>query len=140
MPDRTRTHLVILGVYGALIGLGLAALNWFTVVRVAGGSMLPALSPGDVVMVARRQPVVAGDIALLRSGRSLVLHRVTGVLGDGSIETRGDANPVADFSPTPAHRVRGRVVSVLPAGKALARWRAGGAYDTLPAQPDTARQ
>jgi len=135
-----RSNLLILGVYGVLVALGVGALNLFMVVRVAGGSMLPALTPGDVVLVAKRQHVTEGDVALLHSGESLVLHRVTEVRSDGSIETRGDANPISDFSPTPASRIRGRVTAVLPVGSVLARWRPGAACDTLPAQTDTARR
>ncbi len=135
-----RSTIPVVVAYGTLLALGLFATQWFSLIQVAGGSMMPALTPGDVVVVMKSELPEQGDIALLRSGQSLVLHRVIGVRGDGSINTRGDANPVADFTATRPSAVRGRVVAVLPIGAAVARWRRGGAYGTLPAQTHSTRR
>jgi len=140
MNLRVRSGIPVATAYGMLLVLGLLATNWFSVVTVAGGSMVPALLPGDVVIVTKSQRPAKGDIALVRSGHSLVLHRVTRLQADGSIRTRGDANPIADFAATPLSAVRGRVVAVLPLGGAVARWRHDGACDTLPAQTHSARR
>jgi signal peptidase I len=139
MVAARQSGVLPLAAYGLLVAVGLACVNWLVVVRVAGGSMVPALLPGDIAVVTKAQPR-AGDIALLRSGSSLVLHRVARVLGDGSVSTRGDANPIADFSPTPRAAIRGRVALVLPFGATLARWRGGDACAKLPAQPHSSRQ
>ncbi|PKQ15339.1 MAG: signal peptidase I [Actinobacteria bacterium HGW-Actinobacteria-7] len=125
--------------YGLLALLGVLALRNYSVAWVSGGSMLPALVQGDVVVVAKSAPLRRGDIALLRPGATLVLHRVVHADPNGRVWTRGDANPVADLNPTAATHVRGRVVRVIPFGGLLHRWRGGGRCDTLPAQPHSAR-
>lgn len=116
--------------YSYLIGYVLVAvlcygaLRAFEPVRVSGGSMQPALYAGDLALVARAGGVDAGDIALLKpSGRGPVLHRVTRVLPDGSVVTRGDANASMDVLPTSEQQVTGRVVAVVPVGRWLKRWR-----------------
>ncbi len=140
MMQRLRYAMPHLLAYALLIcALGVAA-NCFAVVRVAGGSMAPALIPGDVVVVAKHQPPVRGSIVLMRPAETLVLHRVTSVAGDGSVRTRGDANPIADFSATPAAAIRGVVILVVPLGGALARWRRSETYATLPAQTHSTRR
>lgn len=50
--------------------------------RVAGSSMQPVLSPGDIVVVHRRMPG-AGDIALARRGDAEIIKRVSRIEGDG---------------------------------------------------------
>ena len=130
----------VLVAYLLIVSTGLLLRSHVVPVVVSGGSMRPALVPGDVVLVAQRRTPVAGDIALIHSGQSLVLHRVTRVLRDGSLMTRGDANPVGDFTPTQRENVRGRVVCVMRAGALLERWRRRVACDTLPAQTHTARR
>ena len=124
--------VVILAV---LIGVGSVALHYWKPVRVAGGSMRPALSPGDLVIVDVRGRVVRDQIALLRSPRhGLVLHRVIAKSADGSVRTRGDANTIPDFDSLPATAVIGPVVLVAPVGKLVERWRGSAACDTMTAQ------
>jgi signal peptidase len=87
---------------------------------IVGGSMEPALSAGDVV-VYRRGPAIAQGELIAFSSRSwprTVVHRAVGILPDGSIRTRGDANPIDDLTPVPREAVRGRVIVVVPAGSA----------------------
>ena len=76
MSLAARSSIPVAVAYATLLAAGLARYAWFSLVQVAGGSMMPALSPGDVVVVMKTRPPKAGDIALMRSGRSLVLHRV----------------------------------------------------------------
>jgi signal peptidase len=121
----------------ALIGLaGVLLLQGYVLVRVSGGSMKPALLPGDVVFVARTTQVSRGDIALLKPGAGMVLHRVARVEQAGRVWTRGDANPIADLNPVARRDVIGRVVRVLPLGGIVERWRAKDGYVTLPTQPN----
>jgi signal peptidase I len=118
-----------------LAAVGLALLQHWRPVRVAGGSMRPALSPGDLVVVDVRGHVIRDQIALLRSPRhGLVLHRVIAKDADGSVRTRGDANTIPDFDSLPATAVIGPVVLVAPVGKLVERWRGSAACDTMTAQ------
>lgn len=110
-----------------------------TPVRVAGGSMRPALVPGDIVLVSRNEPLRVGRIALMKAGSGLVLHRIIGIKADGSVRTRGDANPVADFTPTARQDVYGTATAVVPAGRLIERVKRV-ACATLPPQSDSTRQ
>lgn len=122
-------------IVGVAVGLGWPALRHWKPVRVAGGSMRPALSPGDLVVVHVDQPVSRNQIALLRSPRhGLVLHRVIAWQPDGSVRTQGDANPIEDFDSLAASTVVGPVVLVAPVGQLIERWRGSAAYDTMTAQ------
>lgn len=125
-----------------LVAAILAILLWrYEPITVAGGSMSPALHHGDLAIVRRRASVTPGDIALLRqAGHTAVLHRVTRREKDGSLVTRGDANPIDDFETAAPAEVAGVVVSVLPFGDAILRWRGTGESDTLSAQSDTRRR
>lgn len=73
-----------------------------------GSSMAPAIRAGDVVALApaQKDQLRVGDIALVRSGKILRLHRVASV---APLRTRGDnlagADPATD-------EVLGRAVSV----------------------------
>src|SRR6185369_14932402 len=66
--------------------------------------------------------IAVGDIVSLRSGdglKTIFTHRVTRVIyrADGIwVETKGDANRIADASITPATDVIGRVVLNVPYG------------------------
>ena len=65
-----------------------------------------------------------GDIALIREdGHSAVLHRVVAVRRNGTVRTRGDANPIGDFEPVPVRCITGRVIGVVPVGGLVERWR-----------------
>ena len=109
-------------------------------VRVAGGSMIPALNPGDLVLVDKRAKAGQGRIALLQSPRhGLVLHRIVSVGADGSVRTQGDANAVSDFDALPDSAVVGPVVAVVPVGAWIARWRGSASCDTMTAQQNSSR-
>src|SRR5579872_6250678 len=81
--------------------------------RVTGWSMLPAVWPGDTLMIesARTGGVTEGDIVLFGRERRLFVHRVVKNLGDSKFLTRGDAmsapDPVID-----RHELLGRVSSI----------------------------
>jgi signal peptidase len=117
---------------GAAVVAGVAVLGALVVVlllprlvhgaalTVRSGSMTPALSTGDLVVV---RPVDAaalhvGDIATYREqSGSLVTHRVVAVAGSGTNRTftfQGDANASADPEPVPAAAVQGRVWFTVP--------------------------
>jgi signal peptidase len=98
---------------------------------VLTGSMLPAVRPGDVALVAPavvgRATLRPGGIVLVRDpGRSsgFYLHRVVRYDDAGRIVTKGDANPTEDWPAVEAPRVAGQLRLVVPAvGLPLLWWR-----------------
>jgi len=107
----------ILGIIAVLLAAGVRPAV------VAGRSMEPALVPGDVCFASPWLGSRPGDVALFASGPGRpVLHRVVAVGSRGELRTRGDANRVPDPTPVVAADVRGRVVVVLPLGRALRGW------------------
>lgn len=96
---------------------------FFGATVVHGGSMRPAIVPGDVVIYRRSaEGVREGDVILFAHPEwpHGVVHRVVSFQSDGSVCTRGDANAVADRDPVPRLRIRGVEALVLPSGKAVA--------------------
>ncbi|MFA9518106.1 signal peptidase I [Halopenitus sp. H-Gu1] len=88
---------------------------------VLTASMTPAIAPGDVVIVADRDPetIVEGDVITFTRGTNEVpvTHRVTTVVEgvDGvAFETKGDANSDIDASFVPADNVIGTVILTIP--------------------------
>ncbi|HEY1206197.1 MAG: S26 family signal peptidase [Bryobacteraceae bacterium] len=80
--------------------------------RVLGGSMLPALWPGDVVDI-RAVPfaeLLPGEIAVFHRDSRVWAHRVVENNG-AALLTRGDAVPQDDPPVLPEH-LMGRVVSI----------------------------
>jgi len=104
-------------------------LGWsHGVLYVEGGSMEPALSPGDVIIYRRVSPRLAtGDLVVFQYAGGLVVHRVVGVMRDGTLRTAGDANDTADMTPLESTAVRGEVVLVLPLGHLAEKVAAIGA-------------
>jgi hypothetical protein len=80
--------------------------------RAMGGSMLPAIRPGDILDIrhAALSIVVAGDIVLFERAGALFVHRV--VRRDGrTLTTRGDAHWRAD-PPIDASQLLGTVTGL----------------------------
>jgi signal peptidase I len=129
-----------LAVLGIVLALVWAAHTLVAPVRVAGGSMAPAMVPGDIALVALGRNPIPGDIALIRvPGHEDVLHRVVQVADGGSVTTKGDANPIADFEPVPERQVAGRCIGVVPLGSLLARWRGNSACASMTSQANSTR-
>lgn len=75
-------------------------------IRATGTSMRPSLEPGTTIVLAPRssRAIAVGDVVLAMTRRgSYVLHRVC-ALGDGWVQTQGDANSRAD-TPVPLEAV-----------------------------------
>lgn len=92
--------------------------------QVSGTSMLPAIWPGDTLLIERMEghAVSEGDIVLFRRGRRLVVHRVTGRIetcAESRIVTRGDATPAPDL-PVAKADLLGRVSFISRNGKLIA--------------------
>lgn len=87
---------------------------------IGGGSMVPAIPVGSLVIEERIDPadLRPGDIVTVRLHNSVVLtHRVvrTAHLPDGlHLELKGDANAAADPVLVPASILAGRMVVSLP--------------------------
>ena len=141
-PERTWRRL------GALVA---RSYLWFLVVLVAwtavpvvfgfqsltvtSGSMLPALSPGMIVVTRSVEPsaIERGDIVATQPDRTsdqLVTHRVDELVDDSTIRTRGDANTVPD-EPVARDDVIGRARLVVPFAGLPAVWADGGRWELL---------
>ncbi len=96
----------------------LAARRWLDVVEVRGGSMSPALLPGDRLLVVRRAPRV-GDVVVAadpRDPRRELIKRVAN-LAAGRITLRGDNSAASTDA---------RAFGTVPVG--VVRWRAVARY------------
>ncbi len=89
---------------------------------VLSGSMEPAISSGDAIIVNEvpASTIAVGDVITYGGGERSppTTHRVIDVQEQGDqlvFETKGDANEDADRATTPASRVRGKVMD-LPVG------------------------
>ena len=91
--------------------------------RVMGWSMLPAIWPGDTLVIERIEngAVSEGDIILFRRDRRFFAHRVVGkssAAGDAQILTRGDALAQAD-PPVGDCDLLGKVTFIIRNGKCI---------------------
>ena len=80
--------------------------------RVFGGSMLPSIWPGDVLVI-QRTPVAGmglGDLILYASDSGFIVHRIV-KKGADSFTTRGDSLRVDD-QPVPYGRVLGKIAII----------------------------
>jgi len=86
-------------------------------VRVFGTSMFPAVLPGDVLVVQRKElgRLLLGDIVLFKRDDRLFAHRVVGQMdrnGVPCVVTSGDSLPAND-PPVFPHELLGRVTSIV---------------------------
>jgi hypothetical protein len=88
-------------------------------IKVTGTSMLPAVLPGDILTVVRRDcaELLPGQIVLCYRDEQLIAHRLTGKAGDRFF-TRGDSLCHHD-RPFREEEVLGQVVSVLRDGRCI---------------------
>lgn len=85
---------------------------------VLSGSMEPALSVDDVLVVKSQKEYFVDDMVVFNDHGTLVVHRIISIDGD-DITTKGDANDSADEAIT-AEVIKGKVIKVIPsAGKLL---------------------
>ena len=75
---------------------------------VLSGSMEPALSVDDLIVVIAREDYQVDDVVVYQSGSSLVVHRIVGI-DEGMVTTQGDANNVPD-DPVDSGTIKGAVV------------------------------
>jgi signal peptidase len=83
---------------------------------VMSGSMSPALSPGDLVIVKVIAPSIIniGDVVTVKSGEFVYTHRVVEKLGGDRFSLKGDANEDPDPGLVEASQIIGKVVLIFP--------------------------
>ncbi len=129
---------------GALaLGAAVALLRPVGRVEVAGGSMRPALEPGDRLLVVRRRSYRPGAVVAVadpRDGRLLV-KRVTAVDGAGGLVVTGDVPDASTdsrtFGPVPHALVRGQAVHRYAPAARAGRMPRPGRPPSLPSSPWT---
>ena len=93
----------------------------YACVVIVSGSMEPAVSTGDLLLVKAEQSYSPGDVVTYVSeSGSLITHRVQAVSTDGYV-TQGDANNAPDET-VQAQRILGKTVVVLSGLGAVIRW------------------
>ena len=120
----------------SLLGLVLLLSLWQTAARVLfhqnppylfgyaqltvlSGSMEPAFSAGDIVVIHKETEYAVGDIIAFQDEGVLTTHRIQENSPEGFI-TKGDFNNVPDMRVVPTGQVAGKVVLVIPKlGQAL---------------------
>jgi nickel-type superoxide dismutase maturation protease len=115
-----RALFLFLGALAGAAAANVLARHWLDVVEVAGGSMAPALQPGDRLLVEAvtyrsRLPRV-GEIVLAADPRDPSRELVKRVAASGpSLQLRGDARDASTdsriFGAVPLAAVRWRVVA-----------------------------
>ncbi len=91
--------------------LGAGRLAGLEVLIVQSGSMGPGIPEGSLAVADMRcgySSIEKGDIIIFQAGEGRVMHRVYAVTEEG-LETKGDANRVADGITTTRRNFRGRV-------------------------------
>lgn len=118
---RTLLRIIPLALISAVIGIRLYLWNaqrlvgnampmpfgWGASV-VLSGSMEPALSVDDLVLVRAQKNYQPGEIVVYQEGSILVIHRIISIDGE-SLVTQGDANSIAD-EPIRITAVKGKAV------------------------------
>ena len=118
-------RLVVLAACGGILGLNIYTANASKLVGdqmpmpfgfggavVLSGSMEPALSVGDLIIVSKDKPYAEQDLVVYQQNNTLVVHRVISI-EEETIVTKGDANNVAD-SPVEKSAVKGTVIAAVP--------------------------
>lgn len=122
---KSALRLLVMLAVGALVGLGIYIWNarnltgdampmpfGYGASVVLSGSMEPALSVGDLLIVAETDSYRERDVVVYQSGRTPVVHRIVSIQGEEMI-TKGDANNTED-PPVPLGAVKGKVICVIP--------------------------
>ena len=79
---------------------------------VLSGSMEPAISVDDLIIVKAADSFEVGDVIVYQSGKIQVVHRIVAMDGE-TVTTRGDANNTDD-NPVELAQVKGRVIAAIP--------------------------
>ena len=103
-----------------LSSIGAVSIGGYRPIVITSGSMRPAVSRGDLLLIKNSDDITVGDIITFKptTGQiDSVTHRVVGIengIGGISYLTKGDANTTTDVVPIPDERVIGVVVREIP--------------------------
>jgi signal peptidase len=95
-----------------------AVIGWQPSV-VMTGSMMPRIHPGDVVVTRPVDPATLRKKHVIRfvdpaNPSRHLMHRISFIRSDGTLTTRGDANPTVDSTPVPTANVDGVAILRIP--------------------------
>lgn len=116
---------LVLIILAVMIGVNVFALNaakltgnavpmpfGYGASAVLSGSMEPAISVGDLLLIREETNYKVGDIVVYQSGTTPIVHRIVSI-SDETVTTRGDANNAND-APFPITAIKGKVIAVIP--------------------------
>ncbi len=116
---------LFLALFGLILGINVYLANANSVIGnklpmpfgfgaavVLSGSMEPALSVNDLLVIRKAGDYAVGDIVVYQDGHSLIVHRIVQDNGE-TVITRGDANHTED-SPIYRSNIKGVVVGHIP--------------------------
>lgn len=121
---------IALAVCAAIVGIQVYTLNasrllgnsmpmpfGYGTAVVLSGSMEPALSVGDLIVVKETTQLAEDQMIVYDQNGTLVVHRIISISGD-EIIAQGDANNAPD-APIDASVVKGKVVAIVPGAGAV---------------------
>lgn len=79
---------------------------------VLSGSMEPALSVGDLLILKEETSYRVDDIVVYQSGKMAVVHRIV-AMDEEAVVTQGDANNTPDEA-FPVSAIKGKVIRAIP--------------------------
>jgi len=127
-------YLTLLVALGGWVLVPVLALGW-SPVTITSGSMGPTIQPGHVVLYEpyAGQELAEGTVVTFRdlAHDRLVTHRVVATNEDGTLRTRGDANPSDDPAPVAPEDVVGVGRLVVPSAGLPSLWVHQGRLDLL---------
>jgi len=125
IKPKTVLRALLLVLIALVIGVNLYAIN---ASRIAGnavpmpfgvgaavvlsGSMEPALSTGDLLIISETNDYAVGDVIVFQEGRIAVTHRIINMTQEHVI-TQGDANNTPD-TPITREQIKGEVILAIP--------------------------
>lgn len=83
----------------------------YSIFNIATGSMEPAISKEDIIIVKKQDEYSVGDIITFSKDNDFITHRIIKIR-DGSITTKGDANNASDVAIT-KDSVLGKVIKII---------------------------
>ncbi len=96
----------------------LAKMNGYAVVNILSGSMEPAFTVNDLLIIKEQDNYNVDDIITFTEGKALITHRIVRI-DSNSIITKGDSNNAEDQAIT-LDKIQGKVIKIIPgAGKIL---------------------
>lgn len=106
------TWLALAATVAVMAFLLLVAPN-YRLYLIHTGSMTGTIPTGSAVIVEKGTDVYVGEVITFhREGDgAIVTHRLVAVMPNGTLETKGDANPTPDLGDIPRSRVVGHVVA-----------------------------